>query len=465
MNKKDQKKGMSRRNFAQLALAGIGVTSTAGLGALTSSTAHATEDEIQRNMAEAITTVEHPIHIDEKVFHRHDAGMNAFKLIGKINGKPWYEVYAEQKEKNMLEGKSATNNKVGMGLARSAAALRDSAAFLESHLDAGFSDGTNRGLLSWNPTEKTALNSRPPVNTDPDTLTTQVKAAARLAGANLVGISALNKNWIYRSCLADGTVKKDIVFRDVEKPGENDKEFIIPQKVNNVIVMAMEMPREMIQTSPSALAEAASAYGYARMGLDQIVVNYIRNEGYIAIPCQNNTGMSVPMAIEAGLGEAGRNGILITPQYGPSIRLTKILTDMPLNHDKAIKFGVEEFCNYCKKCARECPSKCITEDDQSWEPRSKCNNGGVLKWYNDYPKCLQYWIESGAECGNCISVCPFTKGDMWAHHFTEWSIKNVPQADPIWLGLDDAFGYGKQRKDEDVWDLINVFGLDPQKMK
>ena len=52
---------------------------------------------------------------------------------------------------------------------------------------------------------------------------------------------------------------------------------------------------------------------------------------------------SIPIAIDAGLGELGRNGLLVTPKYGPRVRLAKILTNMPLVPDSPIRFGVTEF--------------------------------------------------------------------------------------------------------------------------
>lgn len=74
---------------------------------------------------------------------------------------------------------------------------------------------------------------------------------------------------------------------------------------------------------------------------------YLRNLGYEAIPSMNDTALAIPYAIKAGLGEYGRHGLLITPEFGPRLRLGKIFTNMPLAHDTPIKFGVKEFCGAC----------------------------------------------------------------------------------------------------------------------
>jgi len=92
------------------------------------------------------------------------------------------------------------------------------------------------------------------------------------------------------------------------------------------------------------------------MGITDIALaEAIRMMGYNAIPCKNGTALSIPLAIDAGLGQLGRNGLLITPKYGPAVRIGKVLTDMPLVPDRPIDFGVTEFCQSCKKCAEHCP--------------------------------------------------------------------------------------------------------------
>ena len=40
--------------------------------------------------------------------------------------------------------------------------------------------------------------------------------------------------------------------------------------------------------------------------------------------------ISIPIAIDAGLGQLGRMGLIVTPKYGPRVRLAKVITDMPL---------------------------------------------------------------------------------------------------------------------------------------
>ena len=144
------------------------------------------------------------------------------------------------------------------------------------------------------------------------------------------------------------------------------------------------------------------AFVLARLG------EFIRNLGYDAIESGNDIALSIPLAIDAGLGELGRNGLLITPQYGPRVRLCKIFTDLPLEPDKPIEFGVKEFCKECKLCAKYCEAGAISMDDEpSFDGVCPSNNPGVLKWYVDVEKCYLFWLENGMSCSTCIKVCPY----------------------------------------------------------
>lgn len=219
---------------------------------------------------------------------------------------------------------------------------------------------------------------------DPHKMSVYVKRAAKFFGASLVGICKLNRLWLY-----DG----------VE----------IDDKFEYAIVIAIEMDADGIATSPSALAAAATGVGYSKMAFILACMGeFIRNLGYDAIQCGNDTALSIPLAIDAGLGELGRNGLLITPEYGPRVRLCKIFTDLPLEPDKPIEFGVKDFCRKCKLCAIHCEANAISMDDEpSFEAVCKSNNPGALKWYVDVEKCYLYWCENAIDCSTCIKVCPY----------------------------------------------------------
>jgi len=225
-------------------------------------------------------------------------------------------------------------------------------------------------------------------------MTLQLKRAARFFGASLVGVTELDIRWIYANRRFDLEPLK------------------LPEGVVYAVVMAIEMDEEGIATSPACPAAAATGVGYGKMAFTaSSLAEFIRNLGYIAVPDGNDTGLSVPLAIDAGLGQLGRNGLLITPEYGPRVRLCKVFTDLPLTPDRPIEFGVTDFCRSCRLCAEACEVDAISmESEPRWEPACESNNPGALKWYVDGEKCYEYWCDNGTDCSTCITVCPYNTG-------------------------------------------------------
>jgi reductive dehalogenase len=158
------------------------------------------------------------------------------------------------------------------------------------------------------------------------------------------------------------------------------------------------------------------------------------------------------MAIDAGLGELGRHGVVITPKYGSRVRLAKVITDMPLVLDRPISFGVTEFCEICAKCAEECPGEALPHGSRSYDA-PKSGNPGVFRWAVDNIKCHRAWCEFGMECNTCIRVCPFTKPEGWMHEITKMLIGGVrsKSINKLLLKLDSASGYGKGKDPRGFW--------------
>ncbi len=171
-----------------------------------------------------------------------------------------------------------------------------------------------------------------------------------------------------------------------------------------------------------------------------------------AIPAGNGTGLSIPIAIDAGLGQLGRMGLLVTPKYGPRIRLAKVITDMPLVADSPIDFGVKEFCESCMLCAEHCPSSAVSNGTMTWEGLSPSNNPGTYKWYINSEKCYDF---NGFSCSNCKRVCPFTKpNNSWLHRMIRTVIQGrIDPLNKVMVTLDQASGYGQQLQNTEFWKM------------
>jgi reductive dehalogenase len=252
-----------------------------------------------------------------------------------------------------------------------------------------------RGAYSWLKLGRTdpvlsQMDTHPV--TDPALMSEQIKSTAKTYGADLVGIAALDRRWIYAQNMAGQALD-------------------IPTEFKYAIVMAVTMDAVGIAASPAFTAGVATGVGYSRMAYAiACMAEFLRCLGYRAIPMGNDTALSIPLAVDAGLGELGRNGLLVTPEYGPCVRLCKVFTDLPLQPDRPRPFGLTEVCRGCRKCAEACEVEAISSDPApSFRVVCRSNNRGIQRWAVNHDKCYAFWIENGASCSTCIAACPFTQ--------------------------------------------------------
>ena len=340
-------------------------------------------------------------HIDGTLYRRFDATRTAFIQVGKQDTGETGPLYWTDKMSVKVHENIEKNVK---GKSRSDYALHRGSHAVNFVIGTYGDQNANRQFLKWAPLFVPEVLSKSPVQFDPDKLTSLVKEAAMTYGSDLVGITELDRRWVY-----DRNIYKPFVFRDVEHPVETEDEFVIPNSVNRAVVIAIRLERGFILQSPDVVSSTATGIGYSMAAFLTIsLAEFIRALGYNAIPCMNDTALSIPLAVGAGLGQLGRLGLLITPEYGPCVRLCKVLTDMPLNTDRPIDFGVTEFCSQCLLCARACPAGAISSGARTFDGPRESNNPGTEKWYIDAEKCLRFWQANGTSCSNCIAACPFT---------------------------------------------------------
>jgi epoxyqueuosine reductase len=284
--------------------------------------------------------------------------------------------------------------------------------------------------------------------------TLALKHASLFYGASLAGVAEQNPLWLYSDRFSprkEDRGRAIPVLSEDDRFGQTDEALYIPQTMNRVVALAFEEDFFGIANSPGRLASAAVGDGYSRMAYTAATLaEFIRGLGYRAIPAGNGIGLSIPIAIDAGLGELGRLGLLITPKYGPRVRLAKVITDMPLVPDPRISFGVVEFCESCRLCADDCPSSAITRGPRTWEGTSPSNNPGTLKWYIESEKCYDF---NGFSCSNCKRVCPFTKpNNSWLHRIIRKAIEGrFGPLNTLMVNLDQASGYGLQLQGREFW--------------
>jgi ferredoxin len=251
----------------------------------------------------------------------------------------------------------------------------------------------------------------------------RIKSFAKRLGAADVRITKLKDYHVYSH-----------IGRDPARWGEK-----ISLEHAFAVVFSIEMDFRAVRSAPGEAVLTESFVTYMLSAAVAIkLADYCAMLGYSArAHFDANYRIIVPAAAhDAGLGEIGRLGLLITPRHGPRVRLAAVTTDMPLIEDSGINFGVQDFCSFCRKCAASCPGSAISSGEKS-EIR------GVTKWQSRQEACSRVWRKFGTDCGMCLAVCPYSKPDTFYHGIVRFFCMRSTLARHLALYLDDIF-YGKK---------------------
>lgn len=272
---------------------------------------------------------------------------------------------------------------------------------------------------------------------DPQAMAAEIKRVARFFGADLCGITAMDPRWIYAS--------------QVDTRDFSEAPVDLPPGLGNVIVLGHQMDAPLVQTYPSALAGAATGREYSHeAAIVMQLAAFIRNMGYRAVASMNDTGLVIPFAVKAGLGEYARNQLVITPEFGPRLRFSKIFTDLPLTHDAPKPLGVKAVCDICTRCAEACPVKALPFGAPEAGGTNRSAIKGVVKWTSDAEKCFGYWAKLASDCAICLRVCPFNR-DFGRLRNRLWLKLALSRFRRLALWLDDRSGRAKRLKPRDWW--------------
>lgn len=152
---------------------------------------------------------------------------------------------------------------------------------------------------------------------------------------------------------------------------------------------------------------------------------------------QVDTGEFVDVAVaqRAGLGFIGRNGLLITEEYGSFVYLGEIVTNIALEPDTPGVFG----CGECTRCIKACPTQALLGDGSmnaqrclSYQTQTK----GLMP--EEYRKKIRNVIYG---CDICQLVCPYNQGkDFHFHEEMEPDVEEVyPKLQPMLKLSNKAF--------------------------
>ena len=124
-----------------------------------------------------------------------------------------------------------------------------------------------------------------------------------------------------------------------------------------------------------------------------LIAKFLRHKGYksfyLPVAKQNTRFRTAPFyhmpaMYLAGLGTLGLNCCILTPEFGPRVKVTSIITDCALPEGEPMR---DQMCINCNLCVENCPIGAI--DGQGWKNPFACASYGC--------------------CGTCIAICPIGK--------------------------------------------------------
>jgi epoxyqueuosine reductase QueG len=172
----------------------------------------------------------------------------------------------------------------------------------------------------------------------------RAKHVALATGANLVGIVAVDSLPEHRDSIA---------------------RILPPAK--SVVVVAAKHSLAAIRSNNIQIAQFDTIHTCGEVGrAAQEVARYLEGEGFpsVAVPAFIPIDMSAPKkgmrgeicwrraGTRAGLGTIGENGLLVTREFGASVRLSGVVTAADLQPDSPLD---EDVCDHCRRCVEACP--------------------------------------------------------------------------------------------------------------
>jgi ferredoxin len=223
-------------------------------------------------------------------------------------------------------------------------------------------------------------------------VTELIRQKARELGYGEVGFTYSDRHYVYQS------------RKPAMKPG-----------LPHAICLALEQDYYKTQTIPSLLAEETHFGTYFNQGpLTMELTDFIRSLGYkvqVSGPTWHY-GPMIPMFVQAGLGQLGANGQLLSPHFGSRARLQVVFTDANVTYDQPIDYGIYKFCQVCKVCVDRCPGRALMPEKVWYR--------GVEKNKLVFKRCRPVMARY-LGCGVCMKVCPIQKYGMEAvmEHYVE----------------------------------------------
>jgi epoxyqueuosine reductase len=251
----------------------------------------------------------------------------------------------------------------------------------------------------------------------------EIKEFARSLGADLVGIAPFDSEYLEHN--------------------RASIQAILPG-CRSLVVIAKRLNDDAIRCGNLQIAQYDTTCAYGELdSIEYKTALNLKERGFRAVSIPPNMPVDLGSerkgmvgevnqkcaAVAAGLGTIGVSGLLVSPAFGPCLRLGSILTSADLRPDAVLD---DRACTACMECVKNCPAGAIHEDgsldlNSCMKVSLKHGLPGVvrfgmksislkeeeLKAHMGSPTLWELWqnllIGNFNGCFRCMSSCPIGK--------------------------------------------------------
>jgi reductive dehalogenase len=271
---------------------------------------------------------------------------------------------------------------------------------------------------------------RAPIPASPGVMSEHIKRVGYFLRADMVGICRVPPYAVYGH-------------------DSHGREIDLKHKYAILVVIDQDYDTMHRSSGSDWISGSQSHLGYSFAAVTACMISdYIRRLGYPARAhyARDYQVLIPPLLLWAGIGEHCRMGdSVLNPFLGARFKAAAVTTDLPLEPDRPIDFGLQSFCDQCGRCAEECPSKAIPMG-------GKTIYNGREVWKLDEERCTRFRLtnQRGSSCGRCIKVCPWNKPHGPLHSAARFVARTAPALDGLMVKMDKVF-YPEKKNPAPWW--------------